>query len=405
MGLPSRFVVALVAMVVVFSVATGSAAQEVAIGEEPTEATVIRADGTRTDIEDRQDALVYASTYGVSLETASARLGLQQAVVELQRILAEQYSSSFAGLIEVHEPSHQILVFLADSSVSQELSQLTADTGLKDLVEAWMVPRTLTDLLGVAAAADAYFGGPVSRIDIGTNSVVVVLPTSRRDDPALEGMPESLSNAISMEFGELGGGATAFIYGGLGLSGGCTTGFSVYQVSNPSTKGITTAGHCSDSESYSGQQLPYQNGNVWASMDGQWHTAPGFTVKNWAYDGVPGGSTPYYRVISAYQGGNSYQGQFVCKYGVSTGYNCGTVVDTMFSPNWVPNSCACFLLVRKDGVDLSEPGDSGGPIYSGSMAIGTISGQWGLPWQGYRDLVYMDVFRYDTWFGVRPLTS
>jgi hypothetical protein len=112
----------------------------------------------------------------------------------------------------------------------------------------------------------------------------------------------------------------ADIYGGLALST-CTSGFSVRHNSSGSL-GIVTAAHCPNSQSYLGSSLPFQS-EAWGGWyDQQWHTAPGFVVRNWMYDGS-GTRSITSRTLWGYQ----YVGEFVCKYGKTTGYGCGTIAQ------------------------------------------------------------------------------
>ncbi|MCS7017190.1 MAG: S1 family peptidase [Gemmatales bacterium] len=144
------------------------------------------------------------------------------------------------------------------------------------------------------------------------------------------------------------------IFGGLTLTT-CTSGFSVRNSSG--TKGITTAGHCNNSQSYNGVNLPFQSGTPDSGgiYDIQWHTAPGFTVRNLIFDGT------YNRYIFSVKfRANQSVGERVCKYGKTTGYACGTIATT--SQDGVN--------VRVDNMTL-QGGDSSGPWFWNNTAYGT----------------------------------
>lgn len=99
----------------------------------------------------------------------------------------------------------------------------------------------------------------------------------------------------------------ADIFGGLALTT-CTSGFSVKNASG--TKGITTAGHCSNTQAYNGTNLPFQSGTTGGVYDIQWHTAPGFTARNLVFDGT------YNRYIFSVKFRASQSvGEWVCKHG------------------------------------------------------------------------------------------
>ena len=56
-----------------------------------------------------------------------------------------------------------------------------------------------------------------------------------------------------------------------------------------------------------------------------------------------------------------------------------------FCPGYVQQVICTFILAdNADGVDLSSPGDSGGPVYMGQTALGLISGE-----SNGTDLIYM----------------
>lgn len=117
------------------------------------------------------------------------------------------------------------------------------------------------------------------------------------------------------------------------------------------------------------------------SYDVQWHVAPGFTVRNLAYDGS-GNRHIYSTKHRDLQAVN----EWVCKYGMTTGYECGNIIDKSYRST-IPGHTwsATFIRVHHDGIDLSEPGDSGGPWFLGSTAYGIMKGQIG------DDAIYMAI--------------
>lgn len=194
----------------------------------------------------------------------------------------------------------------------------------------------------------------------------------------------------------------ANIYAGLALSS-CTSGFSISKNSS-GTKGITTAGHCTNSISYSGTNLPYQPPQAYSgSFDVQWHTAPGFTVRNYAYDGISD-STPYYRVITGKTSrSNQAINDFYCKYGKVTNYGCGYLISKTRAPGYVPNVNATFMELHRDGINLCSGGDSGGPIFTGAIALGLYSGCAGSG--GINNIFYMAINYAELGLGVTVPTS
>jgi streptogrisin C len=181
------------------------------------------------------------------------------------------------------------------------------------------------------------------------------------------------------------------IYGGLEINGsGCTSGFSV--VNGSGTRGITIAGHCSTTDSYQGIDLPYVAGFYGGNYDVQWHTASAFSVQNWITDGA----VPYTRPITSRTfWGNQPVGGFVCKYGRSSGYGCGTINRKDDTPTCIPGARPVWLRV---GVAIMG-GDSGGPVFYGESAYGTIS------CGDASTLIYSAVDFVESGVGVTVLTS
>ena len=64
-------------------------------------------------------------------------------------------------------------------------------------------------------------------------------------------------------------------------------------------------------------------------------------------------------------------GQRVCSVGRTTGMHCGTVLGLNATVNYGADGIVTGLI---DTNLCSEPGDSGGPLFSGSTAHGIVSG-------------------------------
>lgn len=140
----------------------------------------------------------------------------------------------------------------------------------------------------------------------------------------------------------------------------CTSGFSV--VDPGGIKGITTAGHCNNTQSYSGVDLHFMSGTSGGAYDIQWHRADqAFTVGNRVWDGSS--NRPIYNVRFR---ASQNVGDWVCKYGKTTGYGCGTIATT--SQDGVN--------VRLDDISV-DFGDSGGPWFVNTTAYGTTISMMG----------------------------
>lgn len=211
-------------------------------------------------------------------------------------------------------------------------------------------------------------------IDIDIRENVVDVLTS--DEPATSSrirarVPAVPKGVVVREVPALSAPA-AEIHGGLALSNGCTTGFSVRNAGG--TTGIVTAAHCSNTQAYNGTNLPYVAGRQSGNTDAQWHTSPGLTDA----PKIKTGSSTTRSILGQLTYGGVAVGVQLCKYGTATGWDCGELTTKSFSPSWV-NKGTQFGRITNCSVDMSTPGDSGGPVVLSSSAIGVISGWYHDP--------------------------
>ena len=122
-------------------------------------------------------------------------------------------------------------------------------------------------------------------------------------------------------------------------------------------------------------------------MDVQYHNRNGLPTPGTAIDNNPNDSTPNYRIITGETTRPFMYGDYVCKFGRTTGYTCGIVLSTAHD---IGSCCnATWMYVGSDnGIDLSQPGDSGAPWYSGSIAYGMHFDSAG---SGGRDAIFWGI--------------
>lgn len=346
------------------------------------------------------DAQMYASNMGVSLEEALLRFKLQDIAGELDAKLEVGEAKRFAGLWIEHTPKFRVIVQFVGEAEGIITPYLVPE--LADIVEVRSAQVSLADLQKAQSevlAAVKDLGIPVeSGINLPQNRVELYVADRARLDEALESGAVRLPGSVAVITVEAMGNPDVDIYGGLPLST-CTSGFSVRR-SSDGTKGITTAAHCSNSQSYNGVSLTFRSEQFTGSYDVQWHTKSGYTVRNiirWWKDG----ST---RSITATKSRSSQTvGGYVCKYGKTTYYTCGYISDKYYRPSYVPNASATFIRVDNTAGygDLSSGGDSGGPWFLTNTAYGTHSGS---PGADPNDAIYMAI-NYVSGLGVSVMTS
>lgn len=172
------------------------------------------------------------------------------------------------------------------------------------------------------------------------------------------------------------GAAEATVRGGYSLSTStveahCTSGIPL---SKNGQKGISTAMHCTNGLRYGGVHgtgiIQYRNAasttSSGAHIDLQWHsTLSGSSTSASFYDGP--GST---RAI--YSSTNAVVNDYVCHYGMGTGYGCEYVhlLGACYTPEDL-TFCGLAVLDRW----ITDGGDSGGPWFNGNNIKGVHSGR------------------------------
>lgn len=312
-----------------------------------------------------RDAGQYASAMGVDASEAMRRLKLQVHIGDLNARLTKNEPDSFGGLWVQHQPEYRVFALFTRGGEAK-IQEYTAGGPLSGMVGTRTAKVTLTELVDARTQAARMAG----RLGIAAHSAINILEgnaelyvlDAAHLDAALQKAAARLPDHVKVVQVPAFPKEATDIFGGLGLagpSGSCTSGFSVQDSSG--NKGITTAGHCDNTGvTYMGSGLPFVSESWVDAFDIQWHTAPGFTVRNLIWDGT------YNRYIYGVVFGISqYPGDWVCKYGIASGYGCGSIVTTSFDGFNVE-------------VDISVAGgDSGGPWFWNNSAFGSTISQYG----------------------------
>lgn len=143
---------------------------------------------------------------------------------------------------------------------------------------------------------------------------------------------------------------------------GCTSGFGT--MTPGGVRGLSTAGHCANSQSDDGASLTYKGGHEGTHGDFQWHTGPK-TENDQFYSGSTSKLEVNERDVSSV--GAPVLGQPLCRNGVISKKDCQEVRRLH-----VCDGGECNLVQM--GARLSAPGDSGGPYFWGNTAYGLHEG-------------------------------
>ena len=138
----------------------------------------------------------------------------------------------------------------------------------------------------------------------------------------------------------------------------CTSGFGTKDSSG--TRGISTAGHCSNSQSDDGSSLTFKGAHFGTHGDFQWHTGPD-NGSNEFYSGSATATEDNDREVTSV--GSPTVGQWLCRNGVTSHKDCQKVRKLNVSRNGAQN------LVQMEK-HYSAGGDSGGPVFWGNAAYG-----------------------------------
>lgn len=317
------------------------------------------------------DASAIAAVERLAVDAVVERLEVEQRLGDVAAALVERLTHDvIAGTVIEHDgPGSHLVVWTTDTAATRDaLDALMLPADVESLVHVAVRHHSMSDHLAELArwvqvnpTGDAY-------VDERRGELVL-----RESDESFVEVPIA-DLAVPSRHEPMTSRPAAYLYGGLALSS-CTSGFSVYDNLNSQDLGVTTAGHCTNSISRNGTSLPHADEAYFGVYDVQWHRDSTFDVRNWAQDNTAGGSTPYYRVITGKRDANStVTGQSVCKYGKTTGFDCGEITSMTYRPGYVPNGQPTFGLIS-GAEDMSTGGDSGGPIYAGSYAVGTTSGE------------------------------
>ncbi len=383
-----RYGYILVVMIIIITVFTAT------VAAQTTEDAASEPVGQEAFIKDAEE---YALAMNVSLEEAIQRLSFQDAIGDLQGKLSAE-EDVFAGLYVQHTPNYQVIVLLTRIEENL-LDNYITNIALSDIVTVRQVNVSLAELRAAQKLITQelqQIAIPIaSGINIPANQVEVYVTDKDLLVESLHKTNIQLPDYITVIEVESLGTEETDIYAGLALST-CTSGFSVKNASG--TKGVLTAAHCPNTQSYSGTNLPFKGAAYGGRYDVQWHQADhAFTVKNLAYYGS---SNPRF-IYSTKHRNNQYVNQWVCKYGVETGYTCGQISDTSYADTF--NGTYFFNLIRvhRSGVNLSSGGDSGGPWMWSNTAFGVHKG---APAGDGNDAVYMAINYIDV-LGLTVLTD
>ena len=344
-----------------------------------------------------EDATTYAQQTGVSVDEAVRRIAIERAAGELDAALTADESAAFAGLWIQDKPSYRVIVRFTDGASEGRLQARIAGGPLEGLVDVRPARFSLAQLEAkqkeTRKNTERARVQQNSDINVFENKVEVLTLDPDKLKANLASVNAKIPDGVELRRVARLAVAETAIHGGVSLST-CTAGYTVR--SGSGELGISTAGHCSNSQSYQGVSLPFRGEDINGDQDVQWHSACDlFEVTNQFNSGIGLRS-----VTGTVARTSQAIGSLVCKYGMTTGRTCGWIQSKNIDLG--PNHNATFIRVdsRSSSNNLSEQGDSGGPWFVEDKAYGI---HYGAAPDDANDSVYMAI-NYISTLGVSVLT-
>ncbi|MDB5700925.1 MAG: hypothetical protein JWL66_1124 [Sphingomonadales bacterium] len=335
-----------------------------------------------------EDAAEYARQFEVLPAEALHRLAAQQASVAVTDALADHYRDRLAGIAIEHRPAYRIVVNLTgDQQVPEQrlalggmIVPILFRTGA--LVTRDRVIWAMTNHQPAIRAALAR--PPGMGLDPRTGELVVIIGASdaatgveaiKTRLEAIAGVPVQIRvlDRVDKNLSVEGGSRVE----GVSLSDArryvCTSGFVV---TDGVRDGIITAAHCSDTLTYyDPQHIPTP-----LTFVGQWGWGYRDVQINVAAEPLP----PLFYADTARTRSRAVTGQrthaatragdVVCHRGERTGYSCALVELTDFAPAGDLCGGACLPTWVTVSGPSCKGGDSGSPVFSGTIAFGIVKG-------------------------------
>jgi hypothetical protein len=335
-----------------------------------------------------QDAGEYARAYAVSNDEAVRRLRAQQESVPTTDRLRESYRDRLAGISIEHAPDYRIVVLLTGS---EPVADQSVAVGGMDVPIVFRTGATATydQLLAAMTRHQAAISSLYPRMrgmgaDPRTGEIVLMV-----QDPGLYGGPDAMDaemetlTGVPVRIRSLQGeDSNSSIEGGARVEGidpangrryACTTGFVV---TDGSRNGIVTAAHCPDTVTYyaPGQPaIPLEFVGQWGAryQDVQVHVGAEADGPFFYADAEKRTAR---RLTSWRNRTSTRAGDAVCRRGETTGYSCSEVELVDFAPPGDLCGGPCDPVWVTVAGPTCRAGDSGGPVFSGTIAFGIVKG-------------------------------
>lgn len=331
-----------------------------------------------------ESAAGYAAMFGVSVDEARSRLGLQEKASRYATTLVAANSEGFVDLAIRHQPNFRIVLYY-NKAIDQAQLTRAAPVELRRFLVFRPVKRNQSQLAADRNAISASLRANSLRYgveyDLEQDRFVVEYPAGADIAKYRAAVPAALKDDVDLREGLMAQ-EVAALYGGTWFEAGglCTAGWPIRD--SGGKEGLLTAGHCGPPNqmyfSWNGGALlspPFvisNTDNGWQTLDyaqyrlGTAHTTGRliYVQNNATYNGytntVPGIVSAFYEITTPQ---SPTTGAYICKNGATTGVTCGIIVDR----NWSGDGKLNLVKVSQSAQPyIAEGGDSGGPVFGWS---------------------------------------
>jgi len=333
-----------------------------------------------------QDAGEVARQYAIPPYEAAQRLRAQEALVPETTRLAEAYRDRLAGIVLEQRPDFRLVVLLTGDAPEPDQSIVASDLTVPITFRTGAA-ATRDQLIAALTAHQAelraaYPYPPAMGVDPRAGTLVVMLSPAQfaLEDAASAAARLSAIAGVPVRVRSLDREADTAAAGGARVEGDvdghrfvCTAGFVV---TDGQRTGIATAAHCPDELSLvepDGHQtpLPFLAQWGWGYQDVQINLSTDPLPPLFYSDTAKTLQRP---VVTWRNRSTTTAGDIVCHRGERTGYSCAEVELTDFAPSGELCGGACLPRWVTVAGPNCRGGDSGAPVFSGTVAFGIVKG-------------------------------
>lgn len=330
-----------------------------------------------------EDSAQYTAEFHVTPDEALRRLRAQQGSVAATDAIAREFAGRLAGISIEHSPKYRIVVLLTGA-------EPVADRTAAGVPVVFRTGARATHAEAIAAMRKHLIdlrselpGARGAGFDQRTGEVVLLVRNAdaqrygvdaiRTGAEQVGGVPVrvEINDLIEQNMAVVGGERIEGVADGRRQR--CTTGFVV---TDGARTGIATAAHCPDElvvRDPAGDDVPLTFAGQWGAgyQDVQVNLSPEATEPLFYADRTTDSLRP---VTSWRNVASTRAGDFVCHWGESSHYSCALVALTDYAPPGALCGGPCEPTWVTVAGPSCIPGDSGGPVFSGTIAFGIAKG-------------------------------